>query len=132
MAGDSAFNPDSRETVGTIIIDDHEYNLYLSEGIYADGIISSFNAELKVKKMGNIEACKRVIEMPVGVAQGNRSYGGLCILNEDSKKTYIKVCSDEMLGRFVIEPFLYENKAGQYFPDLNDLARFVAKNCYGG
>ena len=85
----------------------------------------SFNRAIERNgKTGKITQCKILIDVPVGTAHGNHSYGGFCTLVDGSASNVI-ICDDDMVGHFKMEP-------SDRKPTMQRLVDFVAKNCYGG
>lgn len=74
---------------------------------------------------GTIESCKKIIDIPVGTAHGNHSYGGICSLRYKDENIRIMICADELVGHNVVSI----TQRGFFF---NDLVKFTALNCYGG
>jgi hypothetical protein len=73
-----------------------------------------------------ITECQMLIDIPVGTAHGNHSYGGYCQLQNEGKKRIVEICDDDMVGHFEIS----------FSPvstiDKRRHIEFVASNCYGG
>jgi hypothetical protein len=86
----------------------------------------SFNQDGKASKAGNITACDLLVDVPVGNGGGNNSFGGYCTLKNQGRTQKVKICNDELVGHFKVEP------AGANMPTSSDLAKFVADNCFGG
>lgn len=120
-------NP-SGETIAVVDISGTNYGVQLLEGEHAQSIIESFNKSIKDKKItGNISYCRRVINIPVGTAHGNHSYGGLCVYEnppEEPKK--ILICNDVLVGHFKMTALKAEED------DVLSLSGFVRDNCFGG
>lgn len=54
--------------------------------------IESFNQSLTHQKQnGRIIGCSRLIDLPVGVAGGNHSFGGSCILQEGTQRKDVRI-----------------------------------------
>jgi uncharacterized protein YecT (DUF1311 family) len=70
-----------------------------------------------------ISECKTIIDLPYYRAN---NYGGLCTAVENGKKYPVKICADDMVGNFKIEPLDKPNLTTQ------ELAQFVFENCTGG
>lgn len=89
--------------------------------------INSFNQSLAVRKTpGKIIGCSKLVNLPVGHADSNNSFGGVCTLLEDTKRTTVQVCNDDMVGHFemrVATPPEVSNKS---------LIDFTNDNCFGG
>lgn len=93
---------------------------------YYPEIITLFKAALLRHSLisGELKECERVIDIPVGTAKGNHSYGGICTLEQGGKEIRFMICADVMVGHQVV-------KFGGMLSDVK-LAQFVAMNCYGG
>ncbi|WP_092477156.1 hypothetical protein [Pseudomonas sp. NFACC24-1] len=85
----------------------------------------SFNRSLKQKGYaGTIQDCSEIYDFPVGVANGNHSFGSICTYQHDQTKEKIFVCNDVMVGHFSIL-----NK----FTDTDQWKlKAIYENCYGG
>jgi uncharacterized protein len=88
--------------------------------------IESFNESLSHTSRGKITACKMLVDIAVGTARGNHSYGGLCTLTTENKTEPVKICNDDMAGHFSLV------KLGSNTTTIEELGTFVADNCYGG
>lgn len=89
--------------------------------------LQSFDQSMSDRNIdGKIIGCKKLIDLPVGTADGNHSFGGDCVLESHSKRTDIRICNDLMLGRFAIEPLERREE-----PD-HDLIDFTNRQCFGG
>ncbi len=87
---------------------------------------SSFNTHLQTRPLpGRIESCTSLIDVPVGTAHGNHSFGGLCTHTDGGKKSAVMVCDDDMLGHFQMKKIARE-------VSMQELVDFVVSNCYGG
>lgn len=87
--------------------------------------IASFNKTLKDHHVaGSIIGCDRLIDLPVGFRGSNHSFGGFCTLVSGGGRTSVKVCNDDMLGRFAIEPVSSGTHA--------ELREFTDARCFGG
>lgn len=73
-----------------------------------------------------IIGCEKLIDLPAGMAAGNHSFGGGCVLESHSKRTDVRICRDLMLGRFSIEPFDRRGERDQ------DPIEFTNQRCFGG
>jgi uncharacterized protein len=86
----------------------------------------SFNGDLEgYGSKEKITKCKILIELPVGVADGNHSYGGICSVTEKIKQSDILICDDEMVGHLKIEHVNHR-------VSMHELVNFIASNCVGG
>lgn len=88
--------------------------------------LTSFNKSGGFNNNNKILSCATLVDLPVGTAYGNHSYGGICYLKENKEILPVMVCDDEMVGHFSLEKIQKENTS------VYDLADFVRKNCYGG
>jgi uncharacterized protein len=87
--------------------------------------IASFNRSLSDHHVpGAIVGCDRLIDLPVGLRDSNHSFGAFCTLQSDAGRKRVKVCNDDMVGRFAIEPV----STGTY-AELRD---FTDARCFGG
>jgi hypothetical protein len=86
---------------------------------------TSFNQSGASKLGGQITECDTLIDIPVGTAHGNHSYGGYCVFQKGGDLQKVRVCDDDMVGHFKMEP-------ASEAQGLNDLAIFVVNNCFGG
>jgi len=120
----SKSNLDLSDTLEDVEVDGAHYNLVtLHDTNYRN---QSFNEDLKRNGRGEIVACYMLIDVPVGTAHGNHSYGGICTLVNGSEKTDVLICNDEMVGHFKMI------KIDRAATTKNDLIKFTACNCYGG
>lgn len=89
--------------------------------------IRSFNRSLaQAKQVGQIIGCSRLINLPVGLAGSNNSFGGLCTLQDGSQHRAVEICDDDMFGHFekqAVDP--------QTISDKN-LIDFTHEHCFGG
>lgn len=89
--------------------------------------ISSFNQSLKQEKLsGEIIGCGQLIDLPVGSANSNESFGGVCVLQDGAKRTTVEICNADMTAKFRLQPI-----TSQVLPD-KQLIDFTYTNCYGG
>ncbi|MEV4779386.1 lysozyme inhibitor LprI family protein [Burkholderia sp. LMU1-1-1.1] len=58
----------------------------------------SFSADLSSRKLGAVSGCETLIDIAVGTAHGNNSFGGLCRLGGEKSNSFFMVCNDEMMG----------------------------------
>ena len=109
----------------TITIAGVDYNLVTFRDPNAG--IRWFDAELeRFSIQGSIVRCSLLIDLPVGVADGNHSYGGFCTLRVQNLEIRVEVCKDMMASHFKLMPVTSQPE------DKTELAAFVAANCYGG
>jgi len=89
--------------------------------------ITSFNKSLVQQKQSRkIISCSRLINLPVGTANSNNSYGGMCTLQDGTQRKAVEICNDDMFGHFQIEPATSQDVSGK---GLND---FTHTYCFGG
>lgn len=119
-----------------------EYNFCILDMEEHKERIQSFNLGFPRDGNSKLDFCFVIVDLPVGVARGNHSYGGICTAEEpyvqpqsryfrnlksdSSPQQYIMICDDEMVGHFKAVSIKGD------LPDLIELAEFVAGNCYGG
>lgn len=89
--------------------------------------ISSFNKSLMEQKQGGkIISCSRLINLPVGTANSNNSYGGMCTLQDGTRRETVEICNDDMFGHFQMQPASPQNVLGK------NLIDFTHRHCLGG
>jgi uncharacterized protein len=89
--------------------------------------ISSFNKSLvEQKQSGKIISCSRLINLPVGTANSNNSYGGMCTLQEGAQRKAVQICNDDMFGHFQMQPATPQDISGKGLID------FTHNYCFGG
>jgi len=89
--------------------------------------VDSFNQSLEQRKQsGRVIGCSRLIDLPVGVAGSNHSFGGFCVLQEGAQRKNVTICNDEMFGHFQIQPSTPQDASDQRLID------FTYAQCYGG
>jgi uncharacterized protein len=89
--------------------------------------IDSFNQSLaKQKHSGKIIACSRLIDEPVGNANSNESFGGVCVLQDGAKRTMVEICNADMTDKFQVQPVTSQELSDKQLMD------FTYTNCYGG
>lgn len=107
---------------------DAQRNFYIYDSKEFKQPIAFLSKALQQHKLPEkIGFCMLMVDMPAGTAHGNHSYGGVCETTVDKKSEYFMICADEMIGHFKFEP-LPEPPADE----VNELARFVSNNCFGG
>ena len=104
-------------------LDGEQYNLATLRD--ANQHNRSFSQDLRSRKLGEVLACTTLVDVAVGTAHGNHSYGGLCKLKGDGHAALSMVCNDDMLGHFMLA------KGGRG-TSSDELAAFTIKHCYGG
>ncbi len=92
----------------------------------ANGRTASFNAGLAAHQMAVVDSCTLLVDLPVGTAHGNHSYGGVCSLAAGREKKMVMLCNDDTIGRFGFR-VVDKRKVS-----IEELARFVAAECFGG
>ena len=98
-------NPELRgtSTMGTTMnIDGRDYSVLIEPDVNAR--TESFNKRITSQGIkGEIVGCALLIDVPVGTAHGNHSYGGYCIFADGAgKRRNVEICNDEMVGQFQI------------------------------
>lgn len=89
--------------------------------------ISSFNKSISENaKQGRIITCHRLIDLPVGYARSNHSFGAYCTLQIGSTREEVAICNDLMWGHFAMEP------VGKEEPSDAKLVHFTDSHCFGG
>lgn len=89
--------------------------------------ITSFNQSLAGQKPGGkIISCSRLINLPVGTANSNNSYGGLCTLRDGTQRKAVEICNDDMFGHFQMQVATPQDASGK------DLIDFTHNYCFGG
>lgn len=89
--------------------------------------ILSFNKTLASRKQSaRVIGCERLIDLPVGYANSNDSFGGFCTIIDGQARSRVLICNDEMIGHFAMEVL----KDGE---DTDaHLIKFTDENCFGG
>ncbi|WP_232786651.1 lysozyme inhibitor LprI family protein [Achromobacter sp. DH1f] len=89
--------------------------------------VESFNQSLAHQKQkGRIIGCSQLIDLPVGVAGSNHSFGGSCVLQEGAQRKNVRICNDDMFGHFQVEPSTPQDASDKRLVD------FTYAQCYGG
>lgn len=87
--------------------------------------IESFNRSMKANDaMGAVIGCDRLIDLPVGYRNANHSFGGYCTIQLSDSRKRVKICNDDMSGRFALEPVATGSDV--------ELRDFTNERCYGG
>jgi len=92
----------------------------------ADGRTASFNEALATRHMAALQSCALLVDLPVGTAHGNHSYGAVCSQSGTTDKPVVLVCDDDMIGHFGVR-VVDKRKVS-----VEELAHFVADECFGG
>jgi hypothetical protein len=88
-------------------------------------LIKQFETDLKDLGIdGHVKSCGPMVDVAVGRADGNNSYGAECVIIFGSKTKKMMICDDDMVGHFALNNEAYAD--GEY------LAQFIQQNCYGG
>lgn len=83
----------------------------------------SFNQDLIARHHAPVVGCETLVDIAVGTAHGNHSFGGLCKVQ--GAAGFVMVCNDEMLGHFnVVQATSAATRFG--------LADFTIEHCFGG
>lgn len=104
--------------------DDEEFNIIRMDN--PNERLNSFRRRGIGKLPGEIKSCRLLVDVPVGTARGNHSFGGYCIINVKKSDLSYMICDDEMVGRFSIKETHEKNM------DMIELGRFVRDKCFGG
>lgn len=120
---------------GSFTRDGQKYNLVIYKQSEFKEPLNFFNNLFKeYSALGTLKDCDTIIDLPIGTAHGNHSYGGICTLENNNYETKMMICGDIMLGRSYIQftPKLksLSEKKPNLLPEF--LTNFVIKNCYGG
>jgi len=87
----------------------------------------SFNHDAQSLRVHTeILSCDLLIDISVGIKDGNNSYGGFCKARQGAAEIEVEICNDDLVGHFHI------NNIDRRKLTKVDLAAFVAENCYGG
>lgn len=92
----------------------------------ADSRLSSFRKSGGKQLQGKLTGCELLVDVPVGTAHGNHSFGGYCLLENKGKKRPVMVCDDDMVGHFSLQ-----ETDGQPV-GVRTLGEFVVRECFGG
>ncbi|MGB9107233.1 MAG: lysozyme inhibitor LprI family protein [Telluria sp.] len=98
-----------------------KYNLITIRDANSNNL--SFSKDLISRHRGPISGCETLVDIAVGTAHGNHSFGGICKLKTETG--FFLVCNDEMIGHFNIVKV--SGEATRY-----GLADFTIKSCFGG
>ena len=83
---------------------EHECGVYVVPYRDPNDRIDSFNESLAHQKhSGKIMGCSKLIDLPVGRAYANHSFGGVCILQDGTQRKDVEICNDDMLGGFKLQ-----------------------------
>lgn len=85
----------------------------------------SFNLDLKSRKLDQVLGCEALVDIAVGTAHGNNSFGGLCKVRTASETKYMMVCNDDLIGHFQMVKASRDTS-------IHELADFTIKYCFGG
>jgi hypothetical protein len=110
-----------------VVIDDHPYQVdALARPSFAERIRSFNESARSNRSPGGIVSGSAIIEIAVGVADGNRSHGGLCQQTDGRDSKTVLVCDDEMVGHFRVED---TERSGA---PIERVIEFAARHCFGG
>lgn len=88
---------------------------------------SSFNNDFAKHNIGGlISTCSQLVKVSVGTTNGNESYGGICIWEEEGMPTNVMICNDKLAGYFKLQKIDPDKTTRKQLID------FVISNCYGG
>jgi len=89
--------------------------------------ISSFNRTLLAnRRSARVAGCDRLIDLPVGFANSNHSFGGYCAVTDGPTRSRVMICNDDMMGHFAMTPITNDVDGDQ------ELIEFTNQNCFGG
>lgn len=89
--------------------------------------VDAFNKAIATAgEAGKILGCRRLIDIAAGTASGNHSYGGVCTREDQGARTDVRICYDQMVGNFAIEP------AGPGKEVVKELIDFTNDRCAQG
>ena len=115
------------QALTSINIDGKFYDLVIYSVDEHAEVMEIFNENIKRwKRPEKITSCSFVINLPV-TARGNPNYGGYCISRVGEKTEYLMICADIMIGHLKTQSYDQSHPT-----EINDLAKFVINNCYGG
>jgi hypothetical protein len=110
---------------GTVTINGRDF--FIFTGVDPKIAIKEFNSGAKFNHIdGQIINCANLVDIPVGVVDGNHSYGGTCKWQQNGTIKNVEICADEMVGHFS-----YKETNLKTVPKT-DLAKYVGENCWGG
>jgi len=89
--------------------------------------IDSFNQSLAATRKGaKIVGCYKLVDLPVGTANGNHSFGGYCRMDEGGARTDVMICNDDMFGHFAVDRAEAKDAGDKALVD------YVNTRCFGG
>lgn len=89
--------------------------------------INSFNQSLAGQKQSRrIIDCSRLIDLPVGNANSNESFGGYCVLQDGTQRKNVEICNADMTAKFQMQPVSPQDTSDK------QLINFTYTYCYGG
>ncbi|MFC4765456.1 lysozyme inhibitor LprI family protein [Dyella koreensis] len=89
--------------------------------------VASFNKSLASnKRSARVIGCDRLIDLPVGYANSNDSFGGYCTILDGSTRSRVMICDDDMIGHFAMQSFKENEDTDQ------NLIDFTNEHCFGG
>lgn len=87
--------------------------------------VAAFDVDLRNSGIpGRIRSCRVLLDVSLGHAQGNHSYGGICSLQFGKIRREFLLCNDQLVGHFAL--------AADFVVSREWVARFVRANCVGG
>ncbi|WLI87896.1 hypothetical protein Q4S45_14235 [Massilia sp. R2A-15] len=119
----AACSPNCVDPVEVYRLGDENYNLVTLRDPARR--LKSFSAKVQARALGSVLGCETLIEVPVGTAHGNNSFGGVCKVKTANKTHYMAICDDDMVGHFGA----IEAESGLPQKALVD---FTIKECFGG
>lgn len=89
--------------------------------------VASFNNSLASnKRSARVIGCDRLIDLPVGYANSNDSFGGYCTILDGSIRSRVMICDDDMIGHFAMQSIKENEDTDQ------KLIEFTNEHCFGG
>ena len=101
------------------------FDLYdVRENRIVEDRLERFTEDLRrVSPSAQVLACELMVELPVGTARGNRSYGAYCEVEVDGVQRSWVLCNDDMVGHFAL---------ASLNPARLRIAQFTYDHCTGG
>lgn len=81
--------------------------------------MASFNKSIsEAKSADTVIGCSRLINLPVGTAGGNNTYGGVCTVMRGSQPKVVEICNDDMIGRFEMKDVIPQDVTAKDLVDF--------------
>lgn len=103
--------------------DGDDYTLVIPRN--PNGHNASFSEDLVKRDYAPVAACESLVEIPIGTASGNNSFGGICKIGDRNSDPFFMLCNDRMIGHFKLvaaAPALTQKQ----------LIDFTIEHCFGG